>query len=103
MGTENSFQFYSTDEILFSHDINAKQLWVLDDTENSSKDFRTALAFNRDSETLKTFITSNITKGNNWLNDGLNGHVWINSRNSSYLPFEHIHGHNYFGRGLEST
>ena len=103
MGTENSFQFYSTDESLFSHDINVRKLWILDVTENSSKDFRTVLAFNRDSETLKTFITSNITKGNNWLNDGWNGHVWINARDSSYLPFGHIHGHNDFGIWLEST
>ena len=70
MGTENSFQFYLTDESLYSHDINVRQLWILDVTENSSKDFRTVLAFNRDSETLKTIIIFNISKGNNWLNDG---------------------------------
>ena len=100
MGNENIFQFQSTDESLFSHDINGRQLWVLEVTENTYKDFRAVLAINRDSDTLKAFITSNIAFGNNLVTDGWSGHDWINSRNSVYSRFEHIHGHNDFRRGL---
>lgn len=103
MGNENSFQFYSTDESLFSHDINGKKLQILGVTENSSKYFRSTLAFNRDVDTLKAFITSNFAKGINLATDCWSWYDWINARNSGYGLFEHIHGHNYFGRGIETN
>ena len=37
------------------------------------------------------------------MTDGWSGHDWINARNSGYRHYEHIHSHNDFGRGLEST
>ena len=67
------------------------------------KVFRVVLAINRDSDTLKAFITSNIAIGNNLVTDGWSGLDWINARNSGYRRYEHIHGHNDFGRGQEST
>ena len=67
------------------------------------KVFRIVLAINRDSDTLKAFITSNIAIGNYLVKGGWSGHDWINARNSGYRHYEHIHSHNDFGRGLEST
>ena len=88
---------------VYLYDINGRQLQALGVTENSSKDFRTVLSFNRESDTLKAFITSNIALGNNLADDCWRGNDWINDRNSGYRRYEQIHGHNDFGYGLEST
>ena len=54
---ENAHYHYSLEESLFCHDLNGKQIWVLDITENETKNFRVVVSYNRDEEILKTFIT----------------------------------------------
>ena len=53
----NHIDYYSIDESLFGHR-NNKQIWILGAINNRTKDFRVEAVLNRDSETLKTFITS---------------------------------------------
>ena len=44
-----------------------------------------------------------ILKGNNIVTDGWAGYNWIDSNDSGNRRYQHIHGHNDFGQGLEST
>ena len=94
MGRENENK--SMDESLFTHDANGQQLWLLGFTDNITKDFHIVLTKNRDADTLEKFIRRMVT-------DGWAGYNWMDSDDSGYRRYQHIHGHNDFGQGLEST
>ena len=100
---ENEHRYFSIDESLFVHDVNKSPLWVLDMTDNETKDFRVVVSKTRDQASLKEFITRYIPKGNNIVTDGWSSYEWIDHANSGYTRFEHIHGQNDFGFGIEST
>ena len=102
-GEENGNRYYSIDESMFVHDVNKAPLWVLGMTENQTKDFRIVVSKTRDEEATKEFITRYIPTGNNIVTDGLSAYDWIDRANSGYTRFEHIHGRNDFGHGIEST
>ena len=59
----NSNLYYSIDESLINH-YHGKQVWILGVTDNFNKVFRVEGSFNRDTETMKAFITQYIDKGN---------------------------------------
>ena len=103
VGSENENKYYSMDESLFTHDINGQQLWIIGFTDNITKDFHIVLAKNREANTLEKFIRRMIPEGNNIVTDGWRGYNWIDSDDSGYRRYQHIHGHNDFGHGLEST
>ena len=103
VGRENENKYYSTDESLFTHDLNGQQLWLIGFTDNVSKDFHIVATKNRDAVTLETFIRRMIPVGNNIVTDGWPGYDWMDQANSGYRRFPHIHGQNDFGHGVEST
>jgi len=100
---ENAHNHYSVDESLFCHDLNGKQIWVLDITENETKNFRVVVSYNRDEEILKTFISKFIPTGNIIISDAWSGYSFLNAANSGYIHSIHVHGHNDFGLGFDST
>ena len=67
------------------------------------KDFHIVLTKNRDADTLEKFIRRMVPEGNNIVKDGWAGYNWMDSDDSGYRRYQHIHGHNDFGQGLEST
>ena len=62
-GDVNQNGFFSVDECLFAHS-NNKQVWILGIIDNTSKDFRLEGTFNRDTNSLKNFITKYVKTGN---------------------------------------
>lgn len=55
----NHIDYYSVDESLLGHRNNA-QIWILGVINNRTRDFRIEGVLNRDSETLKKFITAHL-------------------------------------------
>lgn len=102
-GEENEQKYYAIDECLFSHDVNRNQLWVIGLIETTNKDFRLVLARNRDADTIKTFVERTIPIGNCLVTDGWDGYDWADIQNSGYIRYLHIHGHNDWWRGQDST
>ena len=88
---------------LFTHDINGQKLWLIGFTDNTTKDFHVVVTKTRDSNILEKFIRKMISTGNNIVTDGWAGYEWIEDANSGYRRYSHIHGHNDFGHGIQST
>ena len=60
--------FFSVDESLFVHS-NNKQVWILGIIDNTNKDFRLDGTFNRDTASLKNFISKYVKIGNTIITD----------------------------------
>ena len=58
LGDENQYDFFQFDERLFDN-CNNKQVSILGIIGNTNKDFRLDDTFNRDSASLKKFISKN--------------------------------------------
>ena len=71
--------------------------------DNVAKDFRLEASYNKNSATLKEFITSNVDVGNELVTDCWNGHAFLDLPNSGYLRIQHILGGIDFGYGVKST
>ena len=60
--------FFSVDESLFVHS-NNKQVWIFGIIDNTNKDFRLDGTFNRDTASLKNFISKYVKTGNTIITD----------------------------------
>ena len=97
---ENKWGYFATDEALFTH-IKGKQIWVLNIINTSNKNFRLMVTLNRDTSTLKNFITSFVPPGNNIITDGFQEYNFLTELGKRRL--QHDHGRNYWGYGNQST
>ena len=75
----NKFVKVNTDNIVVTHKANGDQIWIIGCINNLTKDFRIEAAKNRNSNTLKNFITSYIDSGNKIITDGWSGYLFLNS------------------------
>ena len=102
LGERDANNNFSIDESLFTHNLKGEQIWVIGCVNNSTKDFRVEAVCNRNSETLKGFITSYIDRGNKIITDGWQGYSFLSHLNG-YEWEVHNHGAGDFGFGLSST
>ncbi len=68
-GEEDANRYFSFDESLINH-INGRQIYLIELTDNITKEFRYEFVENRDTNILKYFITSYVNKGNHIVTDG---------------------------------
>ena len=102
IGDANKNEFYSADESLITHH-NYKQIWLLGVINNTTKKFRIAGSYNRDSSTLSRFIKKLVTVGNQIVTDSWGGYNWLNSPLSGCQHIKYNHGLGLFGWSLQST
>lgn len=70
---------------------------------NSTKEFRIEASFERDTPTIKKFISKYVETGNNIVSDGWSSYNYLDNINSGYLHIKHIHGAGAFRWGAQST
>ena len=102
LGDVNQFGFFSVDESLFAHSHN-KHVWILGIIDNTSKDFRLDGTFNRDTNSLKNFITKYVKTGNTIISDSWRAYNFIGQNDSGYIHIQHNHNQRAFGQGIIST
>ena len=99
---KNEHKICSIDESLFITDQTNNQIWVIGAIYNLTKDFRIDIAFRRNQNVLKTFITQYIDEGNKLITDGWSGYSFIDEM-VGYQREIHIHGSSDFGYSVNST
>ena len=70
-------KYYACNESLFTHTLDAEQLWVLSIIDKVTKEFKLVVSKNREAETLNIFVTIFIPKGNYIVCDGWRAYNWI--------------------------
>ena len=103
LGNKNANNYYAVDENNMAKDLKGNKIWCLGIKEAQGPNFWIVLTRERDTATLKRFITNFIPAGNNIISKGFTGYEWINNLNSGYRHYTHIHGRQDFGRAEEST
>ena len=101
-GETNAHKYFSVDESLFCTDENKNHIWVLGIIDNTTKDFRLDIAYERNQNILKSFIMNYINRGNIIVCDGWQGYAFLDNI-EGYTRDMHIHGGGDFGLGLTST
>ena len=71
--------------------------------DNTTKDFHVIVTKTRDSNILEKFIRKMIHTGNNIVTDWWAGYECNEDVNSGYRRYNHIHGYNDFGKGIQSS
>ena len=99
---KNEHKICSIDESLFVTDQTNNQIWVIGAIDNLTKDFRIDIAFRRNQNVLKTFITQYIEEDNKLITDGWSGYSFIDEM-IGYQRELHIHGSSDFRYGVNST
>ena len=61
-----------------------------------TKDFRVKGSFNKDTETMKAFITQKTDKGNHIVTNAWAAYNFLDNSNYSYIRYKHVHGHGNF-------
>ena len=67
-------------------------MWLIGIINNTTKDYRIEATFQRNSNTMKEFITKFVSRGNNIINDGFSAYNILEDNSSGYRHFRHIHG-----------
>jgi len=102
LGDVNQYGYFSVEESLFAHSHN-KQVWILGIINNTSKDFRLDGIFNRDTNSLKNFITKYVKTGNTIISDSWRAYNFLGQNDSGYINIQHNHNQQTFGQGIISA
>ena len=100
LSDKNTHKNLAIDESLFTHGKNGMQIWVIGAINTTTKEFRIEPIKERNSETIKLFISSYIDKGNHIICDGWSGYNIIDNMDGYTKEVHHHAGGDFQTQNL---